>query len=372
MGRSPSRRFRRLTTCLVLSLALLLAGAGPGHVPAADPDINFPHTDGNVFALEIVGNLLLVGGKFTMIGGVARRNLAAIDLTTNTVTEWHPKPNREVWSIYPSPSGETVYVAGKFTKFRRVLRSRAAEVELAGRGDVTPFDPQIDGLRAQAVVTTGDKVFVGGKFDGAAGVAQPFLIAFDTAGAQLDWAPSLNDQVWDLEIGPDGYIWAAGRFNGVSGNFRRGIAGIHPDTAEVHSWAPLITIPALDIVFGDDGRLYASAAGSGGNILAYENPNVDRQLLWRVQVNGDMQAIDIDGDIVYAGGHPSAIYGGTPAVSKTFALDADTGTILDWDGQNTGGKGAWEIVVGQQGVFMGGQFRKIEGNELRGLGMFPF
>lgn len=353
-------------------VGLLLAGAGLGQLPQDDPDVTFPTTDGVVYALEVIGDTLYVGGKFNAIGGVARRNLAAIDLTSNTVTDWHPKPNREVWQIAPGPTADTVYIAGKFTKLRKNLRARVAEVEVSGRGEPTAFAPTIDGLRAQAVLHHAGTVYVGGRFDGAEGVSRPWLLAFDTAGNLLPWDPDVDNSVWDLELGPDGSIWAAGKFTAVGGYWRVGTVALDPVTAVPTSWRPTIPIPAFDLAFNDAGRLYVAAAGSGGSVLGYEDPRLSStaNLLFRFRGNGDMQAVDVDGNTVYAGGHPSLVWGGAQDLSKTFALDGTTGQLLAWDGQNFGGKGAWELVVDSRGLFMGGDFTRVEGDDLPGLARF--
>lgn len=52
-----------------------------------------------VQTLKLDGNMLYVGGLFDTVGGVARKNLAAIDLTTSTVTAWNPAPDNTVSAL---------------------------------------------------------------------------------------------------------------------------------------------------------------------------------------------------------------------------------------------------------------------------------
>ncbi len=78
--------------------------------PSWIPDADFP-----VFALAVTLNssTIYAGGEFTAIGGAARKNIAALDASGHTVALWNPNPNSWVNTI--AISGSMVYAGGNFT-----------------------------------------------------------------------------------------------------------------------------------------------------------------------------------------------------------------------------------------------------------------
>jgi len=84
------------------------------------------NVDGTIFAIEIVNNILFIGGGFTTVAGITRRNFAGINISDGVVTtgtayntpplSWTNSPSNAY--IYDMTSiGTNLYVVGNLTNF---------------------------------------------------------------------------------------------------------------------------------------------------------------------------------------------------------------------------------------------------------------
>ena len=365
-GRTQARSW------MLVVLAVGLLGATPTWThPSEDPSDTMPSTNANVFAMARIGDVLYIGGDFTSVGGRARSHLAAIDVRTGAVTDWDPGANREVWGLSAARDGGSVYATGKFGRVDGQRRPKVAEIDLAGR--VTSWSPRIAGGRGTTVLATPDAVYVGGRFSSANGQSREYLAALDpVTGATLGFDAQLDQQVWDLEMAPDGRLWAAGNFRYVRGETVRGVAELDPVTGAPTAFRPAIRVATRDLVVGPSpDRVYVAAAGPGGRVIGYDTSTASGALLWSLHVDGDLQAIDATATRVFAGGHQAAYFGGSPSVHNTLAVDADTGDVAAWGVTTVNGKGAWEMLVTGEGLWVAGHFERIAGETHPGIAFFP-
>ncbi|NNE94889.1 MAG: hypothetical protein HKN24_02570, partial [Acidimicrobiales bacterium] len=125
----------RALTALVMGIATLVAivwAAAPVDAEiASTPNNNYwgvaglgpsQTTDFNaqVFAIEQIGNVMYVGGKFTDVrGGAAlypRPYIAAFEASTGRWLDWWtPDINAPVFALRASPDESTLFVGGEFT-----------------------------------------------------------------------------------------------------------------------------------------------------------------------------------------------------------------------------------------------------------------
>ena len=70
-----------------------VSGGPAGTASVGSVSITAANDLGAVYAARD-GNTLYIGGTFTYVAGQARNRLAAIDLTSNTVTSWNPEPEQ--------------------------------------------------------------------------------------------------------------------------------------------------------------------------------------------------------------------------------------------------------------------------------------
>ena len=65
-----------------------------------------------VYAVEVSGSTVYLGGHFALVGGQPRDSLAAVDATNGVFTGWNPSVVGAVYQL--AISGSTVYAAGSF------------------------------------------------------------------------------------------------------------------------------------------------------------------------------------------------------------------------------------------------------------------
>jgi hypothetical protein len=119
-----------------------------------------------VRSLELHGDDLYVGGSFTHLPGYAR-NAARVDAATGVQDRgWRPELNGSVNDISVSPDGSRVYLVGTFTKVGATSADKLAVLAAADAAPVgglakpTFSKPTVN--YQQGVVAVGDRVFYGG------------------------------------------------------------------------------------------------------------------------------------------------------------------------------------------------------------------
>ncbi|MBN8429045.1 MAG: hypothetical protein J0L65_16440, partial [Xanthomonadales bacterium] len=128
-----------------------------------------PACQAAVHVLTVSGDTVFVGGKFTSLGGQSRSRLGSLDATTGAVTPWNPGASggtAEVRALLVD--GDLVYVGGVFTICGGKPRNRIAAVDAAGMA--TAWDPNAggaSGVAVNALASSGDTVLVGAVSDGA-------------------------------------------------------------------------------------------------------------------------------------------------------------------------------------------------------------
>ena len=200
-----------------------------------DPGFDFS-ANSSVLGLARTGNRLVLSGKFTRINGAARAELASIDLSSNTLTQWKPpklcSSCDQYWDV--RTDGTNVYVA---------TSGNAAGAFSLSTGK--PIWPTIRGTGDfQAVCVPGDgKVYFGGHFGqvwtgpkGQGAVDARLLVAVSATSGKPDsgWTPRLVGAypgVWSL-TSYYGKLWVGGDFTGekVNGkNNKRPYLTAYPD-----------------------------------------------------------------------------------------------------------------------------------------------
>jgi hypothetical protein len=137
--------------------------------------------NGFVTALAASGSTVYVGGWFTSIGGHRRRYLAALSRRTGQVTGWNPGANGYVESL--ALSGQTVYAGGYFTRMGGKARGHIAALD-ARTGRVSAWNPSASGKVASytgvsALAVSGSTVYAGGLFSSIGGRRRSYLAALD-------------------------------------------------------------------------------------------------------------------------------------------------------------------------------------------------
>ena len=229
-------------------------------------------------------------------------------------------------------SGDTIYIGGRFD---RVGPRTGPGVEVALDGSQNPGLPEISGAGPSLIVGSGGGLsavaadgsggwYVGGLFTHVGGVPRTNL-AHIRADHSVDpsFNPSVNDAVHTLAVSGS-TVYVAGLFTSIGGQPRNYIA-------------------ALD--------------GADGSVKAF-NPNANAGI--------EALAISSDGSIIYAGGRFTVI-GGQPRISIA-ALNAggplDGTATLTFNPSATGSFGTGVVnalAISGSTLYVGGSFNTIGG-----------
>jgi uncharacterized delta-60 repeat protein len=150
--------------CRVFRLLIftLLVAAVAAPLAAFAPDV-----DGEVTSLAVQGDgKIVIGGSFTTVNGVARKNLARLNADSSLDTSFDPGsgPFLIVHSVAVQGDGK-VLIGGLFTTVNGISRSRVARLNADGSVDAG-FDPgvTIDNRVNVLAPAAGGKVYIGGSF----------------------------------------------------------------------------------------------------------------------------------------------------------------------------------------------------------------
>src|SRR5262249_40292777 len=159
-------------------------------------------TNGGVYALAASGNTVYAGGYFDSIGGQTRQNISALDATTGAAATWNPGADSTVRALVVS--GDVVYAGGQFASAGGQPRSGLAALDKTS-GVATSWNPNLAGGNfspyVNAMVVSGNLIYVGGRFDFVNGQLREHIAAIDrTNSAATDWDPGSTNFVNALAV----------------------------------------------------------------------------------------------------------------------------------------------------------------------------
>ena len=371
-------------------------------------------------ALSEDGKTLYIGGKFTQVrppAGAAGQALsvgrvAAIDVATGApIRTFNPNvtSNDGTAPIVHSLAAKNgrVYVGGKFTTVGGQARRNLAAVDAAS-GAVAPFSANVGTGTSvvHALAADASKLYVGGVFGSVNGTNRGNLAAVNPSTGAVDtaWKPRSNKIVREIEFGPsnDGTLFAVGGFNSVTGSdgqqaARQSVARLVAATGNVHPWA----IPAGQVPTDSSRnnnmtcwdatvtqtRVFANC-GLGPNFTAayrLDNGNSgDRVWLTSWGGNPQASAMSPDGSRLIVGGHfginpikqqvCGEPLGGLVALEPlTGRVDCTTGWVPYLDqNRDPSYQGAWSVLSTPQHVWVGGGFVGVDGQPRTNLARFTY
>lgn len=381
-------------------------------VPAAyTPDIS----DGVVYAINQVNWRIIVGGDFTTESNhgsstvLKQPRVFAFDARTGVLdTGFRPVVDGDVRGIEPGPTANTAYLAGSFKTVDGVTSRSITLISTTTGARVAGFTPPVLNGMAYTVKRAGARVYVGGSFGTAGGVAHHGLVALDAATGKL--SPYVDVQLAGhhnyagsgasgsigtraMSISPDGRsLIVIGNFKTVDGVTHDQIvwvdlsgattAVVRPDwntsrfTAACLAkdydtymrgidWAPdgsyfVVTATGGSGTNSDGTRALCDsaarfeAASSGANVAP----------TW-VDYSGQdtLLTVAITGTAVYVGGHQrwlnnangfDAAQAGAVPRPGLAALDPANGLPLAWNpGRNPRGAGVYGLFASATGLYVG-------------------
>ncbi len=356
-----------------------------------------------------------IGGTFTSVRGVARKNLAHI-LADGSVAAWAPEPDQRVsalglssgvvcagglfstiagdpWhpgfamldattgelvspmSVTPvaSPvraittSSERAYVTGDFTHLGTHTGGWAVLDETTGVAR-PPFAGLVNGSIRSAVSDGSGGWYIGGTFTKVRGQNQSGVAHLLSDGTLAAWNPGVvgvDGSVYSLALAGN-VLYMGGAFTSVGGQSRTRAAAVNAASGAVLAWSPnasggVGTVRAL-VVQGSTvyaGGDFTSIGGQARTYLAALDATTGLAIAsWNPAPNAPTNTLALSGALLYVGGNFSMIGG----VSRSCAavLDAATGAAQLWNPTATGGVVNAIVPVGST-VYVGGAFTNIGG-----------
>lgn len=431
------------TTSIVAALALVISGAlltPTAAVADTAPDAGTPATyasdalptvqvDGVVYAQEVVGDTVYVGGNFasarpagSALGSneTPRANLLAYNLKTGAlIGSWNPGTNGTVFDIKKSADGSRIYVAGQFSQAAGAWRYRIAAFSTATGALITSWAPEANG-RIDAIAVTSSSVYLAGEFTTINGTQRTKVGAVSAStGAVLGFSADVAGGYGakGIVVSPDGAKTViAGSFTSVNGssNPGRGITALDASTGALMPWAMNSvlrnagTVAAMYSLSSDGDSVYGTGFDYGGTDQdgfegAFRASWSDGSLVWMEDCHGDSYDVAPTGDSVYVVGHPhycgnigafpqtnpwtyqhSLAFSKQPTGPKItpdiYDYRSFTGeqapSILQWypkyvPGNYTGQwQGPWQVTAAGDYLLVGGEFLKVNGASQQGIVRF--
>lgn len=260
------------------------------NIGAVDPSVGTrisgfsASTNGSVQALLAGAGKLYVGGSFTAVNGMSGTGLNRIDATTGAADPtWGAHANGTVNALALSGDGRTLYAGGEFSAVvgagQWVNRTRLGAFATNG-GAVTSWAPSSSGtVRALAVDSSSQNIYLGGQFDSVNGTARTALAQVDRSGLLTSFNASLSGchipngrgnrhvnptcspEVDSLAVS-NATLYVGGRF-GASGALARHDAAAFPlGNSTPTSWNPVASDQVLTVAAN------SSAVFLGGNLTS--------------------------------------------------------------------------------------------------------
>jgi uncharacterized delta-60 repeat protein len=169
---------------------------------------------------------IIIGGRFTRIGGVTRKNLARLNFDGSLDASFAPEPNSAVNSIVLLPGGK-IMAGGQFTTIAGVTSPGLARLNPDGTRDASfsvgsGVDAGFNGPVNAVAVATDGSVYAGGLFSSYQG--RPYhnnlakLTATGSIVGTFNFTPGLNGAVHHVQLQPGGEVLVAGEFTQAGNN----------------------------------------------------------------------------------------------------------------------------------------------------------
>ncbi len=294
-------------------------------------------TPSEVFALEQVGSVMYVGGRFTEItNGVTTTPqvaIAAFDANTGDwISTFTPVLDGAVYALQGSPDGSRLFVGGDFENVNGVPTGGLVALDPTTGAIDTSWTGKIGGYNVvRSFDIGGSWLYVAGGFtsiSSAAGGNAAWRVARFALGNGVQdssWRPVIaGGTVRGLAVSPDmDRVYLAGSFTTSNGAATPGgfvalqastpanAPGVQPFNVNTQNTAAQYNFDVLAV----NGLVFV--AGSQHYLQVLNESDLSLQVFHRSSIRGDYQGLTLAGDRVYAGSHS---FGGSTLESANGVL----------------------------------------------------
>ena len=305
-----SRLFRSFVLILLcLTPCSLIAAAGDVESYTA----NVSGGTGQIVAAAEQGNgLVIIGGDFSQVGGLARNRIARLNTSGTVDPSFDPNIDGAVNCIAVQPDGK-ILVGGNFGSVKpnggaTALRSSLARFNADGSID-NAFDPGVAGtVRALAIQSNGS-IVIAGNFTTVAGTARNHIARVSNNGT-IDTAfnPDANGTVHAVLVQPDGKVVLGGEFTTVSATTRNRIARVESTGTLDTGFNPNANDTVWCLAHQPDGRIllggkFTTVAATTRNRIARVDSTGALDTSFNPNADNDVYTIvrQADGKILFGG-----------------------------------------------------------------------
>lgn len=278
-----------------------IGGADASHLALLDSHGNLvpgfsTSANGDVKALAVQGDgKVLVGGYFTTVGGVTRNGLARLNVDGTLDAAFNPNVPGGVEVISVQPNGK-ILIGGDFTTVGGTARNRVARLNADGTLEAA-FDPNANGQVLAIASQTDGALLIGGFFNNVGGVSRNRLARLHPNGTvDVAFNPNPNGTVRAFAVQPDGKIVIGGAYTTLGITSRNRLARLNPDGSVDGGFNPNANSAVFSAVLQPDGRIlvgsqFTSVGGSTRNRIA--RLNADGTLDTTFNPNADQEVFGI-------------------------------------------------------------------------------
>jgi len=334
-----------------------------------------------IWAVEQVGDLMLVGGSFTTVRDrssykkIPRPYLAAFDPSTGEYVPWfNVQTDGSVFDIKDLGNGKAI-IAGEFDSVNSVPGTKGLAIIDVETGVVdTGLNIELNGsgvIRALDIVD--GNIYVGGSFNyisvngvslSSSGAA---IIDLDTFTLDSSFNPTLEGGgVWGIAATENGRVFIGGYFASVNGqDDTEVLSALNPDGSLVVGWNHGFNHRTCTLTWSDNcGAINGMAIADGKLFTAgakhyWTAQSVDTgEVLANKQISNDGQTVDlVDGMIVIGchctAGNSDEFFG----VKNRYLRVIDPVTMTEVESptvNSIGGAGGWAAGQAADGCLWGG------------------
>lgn len=313
-----------------------------------------------VYALALSGTTLFAGGQ--------SMDMLALHAATGEALPYkslHFWPYGTVYAL--AVSGNTLYVGGKISIWMGdKYQYNIAAMDIAN-GSVLSWDPDPKNngdpypAEVHSLVVSGNTVYAGGEFTSIGGKTRYHLAELDaTSGLATSWNANADDIVYALAV--DGTtLYAGGKFTTMGSQDRYFMAALDAATGSATPWNPNPNEEVYTLAVSGNtvyaGGVFTSIGGQARNYLAALDAATGLATSWNPNPTDEVDTLAVSGNTVYAGGRFISM--GGEKRNNIAALDATTGKATSWN--SNANKEVYALALSGNKVYAGGYFTKIGG-----------